>query len=193
MDGTLVDSTHCVTTQWQQWGDRVGVPLADILAVSHGFRTVDTMRALAPDSDIEAEANRLEEEAMHMSDGIVPIQGARRLLESLRPDQWAVVTSAPRNLALARMRYAGLPEPQVLIGAEDVTLGKPDPEGYLKAAALLGVAPADCIVVEDAPAGIRAARAARMRVLALSTTFFPEDLLSAECVAHFDEVTFHLL
>jgi mannitol-1-/sugar-/sorbitol-6-phosphatase len=190
MDGTLVDSTPAVEILWRTWGERHGIALSNILAVSHGRLTRDTIREVAPHLDVEAEAIALDNSAITLSDGIVALRGARELLDTLRADEWAVVTSAPRALAEARLRFAGLPMPACLIGNEDVRAGKPDPDGYLKAAAQLGLAPRDCIVIEDTPAGILAARAGGMAVLAIGTTFPESELLGAPWVRDFAEVTF---
>jgi sugar-phosphatase len=188
MDGTLVDSTACVEFMWSAWGQRHGIALADILAISHGRLTRDTIRQIAPHLDADAEAAALDNAAVTRSDGIVAIPGARELLAILQPHQWAVVTSAPRALAEARLRFAGLPIPACLIGNEDVRAGKPDPDGYLKAAAQLGLQPADCTVIEDTPAGILAARTAGMPVLAIGTTFPESELLGAPWLLDFMEV-----
>ncbi|HEY2860625.1 MAG TPA: HAD-IA family hydrolase [Terracidiphilus sp.] len=190
MDGTLVDSTACVEYMWGTWGERHGIALQDILAISHGRLTRDTIREIAPHLDAEAEAKALDDAAVTRGEGIVALRGARELVATLRPGEWAVVTSAPRALAEARLRFAGLPIPTCLVGNEDVRAGKPDPDGFLKAAAWLGVDPADCTVVEDTPAGILAARAAGMRVLAVGTTFPESELLGAQRVRDFSEVVF---
>lgn len=190
MDGTLVDSSACVERMWRQWGERHGIALAGILAVSHGRLSKDTIRLVAPHLDAESEAARIDGAAVTASEGIFALQGARRLIDSLAPREWAVVTSAPHDLAEARLTFAGLPIPAVLVGAEDVRAGKPDPEGYLKAASLLGLPAAECTVIEDTPAGVLAARAAGMRVLAVGTTFPPQALLGAPWVRDFTGVTF---
>lgn len=190
MDGTLVDSTACVEYMWGTWGKRHGIALADILAISHGRLTRDTIREIAPHLDAEAEAIALDNAAVTRGEGIVALRGARELVATLRPGEWAVVTSAPRALAEARLRFAGIPIPTCLIGNEDVRAGKPDPEGFLKAAAWLGVPPQDCTVIEDTPAGIQAARAAGMSVLAVGITFPESELLGAQWVRDFSEVIF---
>lgn len=190
MDGTLVDSTACVEQMWGMFGERHGIALDDILAVSHGRMTKDTVREIAPHLDAEAEAAWLDGEAVHRGEGIVALPGARELVATLRPEEWAVVTSAPRALAEARLRFAGLPVPACLVCNEDVRAGKPDPDGFLKAASQLGVGPADCLVIEDTVAGVLAARAAGMRVLSVGTTFPESDLLGAPWEPDFREVTF---
>jgi mannitol-1-/sugar-/sorbitol-6-phosphatase len=192
MDGTLVDSTACVKTIWGRWAQKHGIDLQLILQNSHGRRTVDTLNQIAPHLDVAAEAQALEAEELTMREGMVAIAGALSLLNRLEPHQWAVVTSAGRQLANVRLQYAGFPAPPVLITAEDVHRGKPDPEGYLKAAQRLGVSPSRCVVVEDAPAGILAGRNAGMTVLGLTTTFTPQHLLGAVCVPDFNAVEFSL-
>lgn len=188
MDGTLVDSTQCIETIWGRWADRRGIDLNRILSVSHGRRTVDTLREVTPHLDIEREAMQLDAEEVEAREGIKATDGAALLLELLPHDRWAIVTSASRALAEVRLRCAGLPIPTVLIGADDVTEGKPNPAGYLTAAKRIGVAPDQCLVIEDTPAGILAGRAAGMQVLALSTTYPTEDLLGADCVRNFRDI-----
>jgi len=190
MDGTLVNSTACVETIWERWARKHGIELRPLLEMSHGKRTVDTLRELALDLDVESEAQALEAEELASRDGILAVGGAFQLLSRLQQHQWAVVTSASRALATVRLDCAGLPLPRVLITADDVLRGKPDPEGYLKAAECLGVPISDCVVVEDTPAGILAGRSAGMTVLAIGTTFAPEHLLGAPWVPDFREVEF---
>ena len=192
MDGTLVDSTACVEATWERWARKHGIDLHHLLQISHGRRTVDTLMEVAPHLDVESEARALEQEELSARDGIVAVGGASLLLRRLKTHQWAVVTSASRELATVRLQYAGLPMPPLLISGEDVSRGKPDPEGYLKAAGRLGVPYDRCVVVEDTPAGILAGRNAGMTVLALSTTFAPEHLLGALCAPDFNQVEFSL-
>lgn len=183
MDGTLVDSTAAVERVWRRWAARHAVDFAALLAVSHGRRASDTIARFAPPGVDHAEENRWMLEAeMVERDGIIPIPGAQRLLASLPPDRVAVVTSAARDLALLRLRLAGLVVPNLVITAEDVSAGKPDPQGYLKAARELAFAPETCLVVEDAPAGLEAGRAAGGRVLALATTLTGAELESWDWV-----------
>jgi mannitol-1-/sugar-/sorbitol-6-phosphatase len=193
MDGTLVDSTACVEAIWARWAAKHGIDLHHLLQISHGRRTTDTLMDVAPHLDVVSEATALEQEELTARGGIIAVSGAHQLLRRLKKHQWAVVTSASRALATARLQYAGLPVPPLLISADDVSRGKPDPEGYLKAADRLGVAYDHCVVVEDTPPGILAGRKAGMTVLALSTTFAPEHLLGALCAADFTQVEFSLL
>ena len=185
MDGTLVDSTHCVEAIWKRWAARHGLELGRILAASHGRRTLDTIREIAPHLDVDEETRRLDAEELEVTKGIEAVPGAAALLQALPPQRWAVVTSAGRALAELRLRCAGLPIPPVLVSAEDVSEGKPNPAGYRRAAQLLQVAPEQCLVVEDTPAGLLAGRAAGMQVLALTTTYPATHLLGACCIRDF--------
>ncbi len=164
MDGTLVDSTAVSERIWRAWSADQGVDPEAVLAYSHGRRTLDTTRRFTAS---EAEAVRayqsIEAQEIAADDGVVPIEGAKALLDSLPTECWAVVTSVGPKLATRRLAAAGLPLPAVLVTAGDVTKGKPDPEGYLLAAQRLGVSPSDCIVFEDTFAGHEAARRAQMR------------------------------
>ena len=176
LDGVLVDSAAYVEEQWRRWAVGKGLAPEPFLRVCHGRRAVETIRLAAPHLDAEAEVAAFRPDTTGNMLAIEPIEGASRLLEALPAGSWAVATSGPRLDAIARLRRANLPHPRVLICAEDVADGKPSPDVYLKAAASLGVDPADCIVVEDAPAGIQAARAAEMKVIALTTTHSRADL-----------------
>jgi sugar-phosphatase len=179
LDGVLVDSTACVERHWRMWAKRHGLDAEYILANSHGRRTIDTMRAVAPELATETEAAQLERAEALDTVGIVAVPGATELLTALQTAPWAVVTSGSRLMATTRLQVTGLPVPQVLITAEDVDQGKPAPEGYLKAAKQLGINPQDCIVIEDAPPGIEAGRAAQATVIGVATTYPPTSLRAA--------------
>jgi sugar-phosphatase len=183
LDGVLIDSTNTVERQWRVWAQAKGTDPAAILAISHGMRTAEVIRTVAPHLDADAEARAIEERETDDHDGITVVPGAAELIKSVPEDRWGIVTSGPRYLQSGRLRLCGLPVPKVFITAEDVARGKPDPEPYLKGAARLGFPPADCLVIEDAPAGISAARAAGMRVIGLATTYIPEKLIEANAVA----------
>lgn len=157
MDGTLVHSTTEVETVWRLWCQGHRLDPAPVLAMCHGVRSREVIRALAPQLDLAREVALLDElEILHA--GVAEaVAGARTLLAALAPDRWALVTSASLRVARHRLASAGLPLPKLLIGAEEVERGKPDPEPYLLAARRLGLAPADCLVFEDAPAGILSA------------------------------------
>jgi sugar-phosphatase len=166
MDGTLVDSTPVVEQVWAEFAERYGADLDEVLAYSHGRLTSDSVRHFLPEGcdPVEVTAH-LDAQELVRVDGIVEVPGAGAFLRGLKDTPVAVVTSASRELARRRMQAAGVPVPEVLVAAEDVGVGKPSPDGYLRAAALLGVDPADCIVFEDAEAGLRAAVASGSRVV----------------------------
>jgi len=183
LDGVLVDSTACIERHWRRWAIKRGLDIDEILRVSHGMRTVDTVRMFAPDIDFVSEAAELEEREAADTDGVVAIDGAVALASSLPRGTWAVATSGTKSMATGRILHTGLPEPAVLVTADDVREGKPDPEVFLMAAQRLGVMPRRCIVIEDAPAGIAAGRAAGMHVIAVATTHAPEQLKEADVIA----------
>lgn len=166
MDGTLLDSYAVVKRVWHAWATRHGVDPAELMASIHGVRAEDTMRRFAPAGiDIAAEAESLHQAEMADVEGVVPIAGIEAFIANLDPSSWAVVTSAPRSLAESRLRAAGLPVPRTLISAEDVQRGKPEPDGYLKAAKLLNVPISECLVFEDSPAGVAAAKSSGAHVV----------------------------
>lgn len=183
LDGVLIDSTVCVVRHWKEWAERHGLDLDLIMAHAHGRRTVETMRLVAPRLPVEEEAARFAAMEARDAEGVVAIDGAGDLLAGLPPDAWAVVTSGSWAVATARMHKAGLPVPGILVGADDVARGKPDPEPYLLAAQRLGVPPGRCLVIEDAPAGLEAACRAGMRAIAVAATHTPRDLARADAVA----------
>ena len=168
MDGTLVDSDAVVARVWREWCAEHGFDVAEVLRIAHGRQAHATMAELLPDRPHEvnlAEGRRLLAKETSDVRGVVPVPGAPAFLAALASLPHALVTSADAALAAARMGAAGLPLPEVRITAEAVSASKPDPEGFLKAAAALGVEPADCVVFEDSAAGIAAGRAAGMRVV----------------------------
>jgi mannitol-1-/sugar-/sorbitol-6-phosphatase len=181
LDGVLVDSRRHIEQQWRDWALAKGLSPDPFLRVCHGRRALETIQLAAPELDAEAEIARFRPDPLSET-ALPPVQGADQLLKLLPPSSWAVATSGSRATATARLQGAGLPVPAVLVCAEDVVRGKPDPDVYLTAAARLDVRPQDCVVVEDAPAGVEAARAAGMPVLALTTTH-PENLLDADAHA----------
>ncbi len=178
----LVDSTAAVHRAWTQWAREVGVDVAGVLAVAHGRRTADTIRLVAPQRDAAAEAARIEEREIGQAQALRRYPGATALLGALPPGSWAVVTSGSRPLALSRLQATGLPVPATLVTGDDVTAGKPDPECYLAGAAGLSLAPPDCVVVEDAPAGVASGLAAGMRVVAVTTTHPAAALATADLI-----------
>jgi sugar-phosphatase len=177
LDGVLVDSLAAVNRSWRWWAARHGLDPEPFLN-SHGRPSRESIAELAPDLDADAEAALVDEREATDTEGLVALPGARAALATNGAK--AIVTSGIRRLALARLQAAGLTPPEVLITADSVRHGKPSPEPYLLAAARLGVQPADCIVFEDAPAGVQAGKAAGMRVVALTTTVPPSELASAD-------------
>ncbi len=182
LDGVLVDSHEVIERHWRGWAARHGLDVEALMSRLHGRRMVDLIRSFAPHLDAEAEAARLAFEEGTDTEGVRALEGAAEMLRALPPDAWAVVTSGNRITATTRLRHTGLPWPRVLVTADDVRRGKPDPEPYRTAAARLGVAPERCLVLEDAPAGIDAAKAAGMTALALTTTHPPEAFPHADAV-----------
>jgi sugar-phosphatase len=171
LDGVLVDSATRVEETWNQWARRHGLDPARVIEVAHGRRTLETVKLVAPHLAATEEIANLEANESSNTDGVFEVDGARELLGRLPPDCWAIVTSGTRAIATLRIRHTRLPMPQVLVCADEIEHGKPHPEGYLTAAARLGVAPEQCVVIEDAPAGLEAARAAGMRSIGVRGTY----------------------
>jgi sugar-phosphatase len=182
LDGVLVDSAECIEKTWRAWATRHRLDPDHVIAIAHGRRGVEAVRLIAPDLSVDAELAELAASESTTSEGIYEIAGARDLLESLPANGWGVVTSGIRAVAEFRLRLVGLPTPPVMICADEIARGKPDPEGYLTAAARLGVLAADCVVIEDAPAGIESARAAGMRTVAIAVTYPVDQLTGADAI-----------
>ncbi|TIO75120.1 MAG: HAD family hydrolase [Mesorhizobium sp.] len=171
MDGTVLNSIAAAERVWTHWANRHGLDVASFLPTIHGKRARETIAALElPGVDPVAEADALLKAEADDLEGIVPIPGAVEFLRSLPPERWAIVTSAPRELALLRIEAAGIPLPAMMVSAEDVTRGKPAPDCFLLAAKRLGVEAGDCLVFEDAPAGIAAGEASGASVMVISAT-----------------------
>jgi len=179
MDGVLVDSTHAVARVWHKWALERGLDPDKVVRAAHGRPSVMTVREFLPDADAHAEDLEVERREIEDLDGVVAMPGAVELVKSLPPKRWTVVTSATRPLAEVRLRAAGIPVLNGLITANDILHGKPNPEPYLKAAERLGFTASECVVVEDAVAGIRAGKAAGARVIAFPTTSGRRDLENA--------------
>jgi len=182
IDGTLVDSTAAVIRTWETWAATHGIDAQEILRVCHGRRTEDTLALFLPAAQHAAAVAELQQLELADLDEVIALPGTRSLLTGLPADRWAAVTSGSRAVMQTRLTASGLPIPDVLVSAEAVDAGKPDPEGYLKAAAALGRDIARCLVVEDAPAGIQAGRAAGAQVLAVATSHPASELTSADAV-----------
>jgi len=182
LDGVLVDSTKAVDREWRQWAARKGVDGDAIMAIAHGVRSIEVIRRVAPHLDAEAEANAIENHEAGDQRGVTVMPGAAELLQSIPDGGWGVVTSGSRLLATNRLRYCGLPVPAALVTSDDVTHGKPHPEPYLKGAGLLRANPEECLVVEDAPAGIQSARAGGMKVVGITSTYSAAKLAEADAI-----------
>lgn len=182
LDGVLADSTPSVTRAWSAWARRVGLDPDELLPTVHGRRAVETIRRVRPELDVEAELASLVADETTDNDDTEEIPGARALVSGLPSGSWAIVTSGLREVATARLVAARIPIPPIMITAESIERGKPDPDCYLKGAEALGVAPSDCVVVEDAPIGAAAARAAGMRLIALTTTHRADQLEPADLI-----------
>ena len=172
LDGTLITSTAAAERVWGRWADRHGLDQAAFIPTILGVRAADTIRRQnLPGVDLDAEVAWVERGEIEDLEGVAPIPGAVDFVRRLPRERWAVVTSATVPLATARMRAAGLEPPEVMITAERVPAGKPDPAGYRLAAQALGFAPGDCLVFEDAPAGIQAGEAAGCDVAVISAAW----------------------
>lgn len=182
LDGVLVDSTPCVSRIWTEWAIEHGLDPEHVVHVTHGQRTIDSVRELAPDLDPQAETDKIERLEISDTEGLRALPGAKELLASLPTDRYTIVTSGTRPLATTRLRAVGLPVPPRMITANEVVQGKPNPEPYLAGAALMGLAPESCLVFEDAPSGILAAKAAGMTVIGIPTTYKREDLREADLI-----------
>lgn len=183
LDGVLVDSGASVEEHWREWANSRGLDTAAVLAQAHGRPTAETIRALDPAADALLEGRAMEQRQAADTRLVVAMPGAADLLSRMKPDRVAIVTSGGRLLARARLRAGRLAEPAVLVSADDVQHGKPAPDGYLLAAKKLGMRPAECLVMEDAPVGVNAARAAGIPVIALTSTHTQEAVAHADAVA----------
>jgi mannitol-1-/sugar-/sorbitol-6-phosphatase len=180
LDGVLVDSREAIELVWRRWAAQQGLEADAFLRVAHGRRISETIRAVAPALDAAAAAAQLDRLEAVQTTGLHPVAGARSLLRSLPEGAWAIVTSGSRDVASLRLRSVGLPQPRVFVTGDLVHPGKPAPGPYLLAAERLGAAPEDCVVVEDAPPGVAAGRAAGMRVIAVLTTHDGAALAAAD-------------
>jgi sugar-phosphatase len=182
MDGVLISSIGSVERCWKRWCKRYGVPNAERFQVPHGTRAIDVMRTLKPqftEAQVAEGLRVIEDMEIEDTGDLAVLPGAQVLLAQLPPERWAIVTSATRRLLLGRLTVAGLPVPERLISGDMVVRGKPDPEPYRRGAQLLGLAPAECVVVEDSPSGIGAGIAAGCRVLGVLGTHDVSELHAA--------------
>ncbi len=180
LDGVLVDSTPAVARVWAWWAREHGFGDPDeVVRQAHGRPSIATIRELLPNADHEAENREVERREIADTDGVIPLPGALELLQTIPREKWAIVTSCTRRLAEVRIAAAGLPKPKHMVTSTDITNGKPHPEPYLKGAQILGAPGSECVVIEDAPAGIRAGKAAGSHVIALRTTASDAELRDA--------------
>ena len=179
LDGVLIDSTPAVERVWTRWAEARGFNAREVVMRAHGRPSIVTIREYLPEADDRAENAKVERAEIEDIEGVIPLPGALHLLTSLPPERWTIVTSCTRPLAEVRIAAAGLPQPKFFVSSSDVTNGKPHPEPYLLGAKRLGFAAERCVVVEDAPAGIRAGRAAGMRVVGLGTITGAKELIAA--------------
>jgi sugar-phosphatase len=187
-DGTLIDSVGSVRRSWAQWATEAGLPPEQLDKVGYlGRRVHEVISELLPDDQVAEATARVQQ--LELADAVNSrmLPGAEELLSALPRDRWAVVTATARALALRRFSTLGLTVP-MLVGAEDVRHGHPDPEAFLVASARLGVDPSRCLVVEDTPAGLAAGRAAGMHTLALSTSHDPAELEADVMIADLSQV-----
>ncbi len=182
MDGILISSIGSVERSWTRWARMRGVDPDYALSVIHGRRTIDSVRALRPDLDDEAETNIIEDLEIEDTDGLVVLPGVCDLIERLPRGCWTVVTSATDRLARVRLATGGIPVPGRLVSADNVHEGKPSPAPYLAGAELLGVAPADCVVFEDSASGVASGRAAGCTVIATTFSHRSEHLEDADYI-----------
>jgi sugar-phosphatase len=182
LDGVLVESREATERVWLGWARANGIGEDELRSAMHGVRSVEVVRALRPDLDAVAESDAIERLQAEDLVGLRAIPGAAEALRALREERVAVVTSATRDLAAARLGAVGIELPAVVVYAGDVSRGKPDPEGYLAAARRLGVDPAETIVVEDSPPGVEAGRAAGAAVVAVTSTHMAAELAAADVV-----------
>ena len=185
LDGTLVDSTVACEDILRKWAIGHELDAEHIVRAAHGRRNLDVVRTFAPHLPAEQEAAWLDEQDLHYRDGIVAVRGAADVLAALPRANWAIVTSASKPVARLRLECTGLPEPAVLITADQVPRGKPAPDGYLAAAARLGARPERCLVIEDTLPGFEAGWNAGMQVLGITTTFSAAELNGARCISDF--------
>jgi sugar-phosphatase len=182
MDGVLVSSIGSVVRSWRRWAMLYDVPNAEAFEVPHGMRAKDIVRTLRPDIDQQKAVQVIEDLEVEDVADLKVLPGVKALLEGLPPERWAIVTSSTRRLLLARLSAAGLPVPERIIGGDMVERGKPDPEPYRRGAELLGFFPGECVVVEDAPSGVGAGKAAGCRVLGVLGTHSAEELHESDWV-----------
>ncbi|ANM10279.1 MULTISPECIES: HAD-IA family hydrolase [unclassified Rhizobium] len=193
MDGTILNSIKAAERVWSDWARRHGLDVADFLPKMHGSRGIDTITRLnLPGVDPEHEARLVTEAEIADVSDVVAISGAAAFLSSLPPDRWAIVTSSPLRLARRRLEAAGLSLPKFIVTAEDVKVGKPDPQCYILGAERLGVSTRDCLVFEDVAAGIAAGEAAGADVMVVTATHHDKLETAHPTLASYDEISMRI-
>jgi len=182
MDGVLVSSIASVIRAWRRWAELYEIADAENFEIPHGVRAKDIIGTLRPDVDLKKAAQVIEDLEVEDVADLRVLPGVKALLEGLPPERWAIVTSSTQRLLLARLKAAGLPLPERIISGDMVERGKPDPEPYRRGAELLGFGPSECVVVEDAPSGVGAGKAAGCRVLGVLGTHSAAELREADWV-----------
>ncbi len=182
LDGVLVDSRRCVESIWVRWGDEHGIDPQMIIQRAHGRRTSEVIREMAPHLNVAEEVAAIDRIEETESNGIFAVPNAPELIASIPAGRWGIVTSCSVPVARLRMKIAGIPTPRVFVTSEDVARGKPSPDGYLLAAKKLGIEPGQCVVIEDAPAGIEAGKNADMRVIAVASSYDRSELTRADWI-----------
>lgn len=189
MDGTLIDSSATIERIWRRWAGRHGIDADALMDFAVGRRLTETIRRFAvPGMDVAAEAMVIDADARAATDGVVAVPGADAFLRSLPDDRWAVVTSAPTAIARRWLAAARLPMPRVFVAAEDVSAGKPDPEGYRLALARLDRSAEEAVVFEDTVSGLEAGRAAGARTIAIAASLGAADRVREPWIADFSDV-----
>ena len=181
-DGVIVSSIASVNRCWRRWAAHYGVPVAADFEIEHGTRAVDVMKKLVPGIDVSEGLKLIEDMELEDVADLQVLPGVKALLESLPPDKWAIVSSATYRLLVGRLKVAKLPVPERIISGDRVVNGKPHPEPYLRGAELIHARPEDCIVIEDAPSGVGAGKAAGCRVLGVLGTHTEQELRAAGAV-----------
>ena len=182
MDGVLVSSLGSVERSWKTWAEARGIDPVIAIRTAHGRRAIETVRLLRPDLNDVEELKWIEDMEVEDNQGLEILQGVKAILEALPEKYWTVVTSATDRLARARMADGGIPVPAEIITADVVTRGKPDPEPYRRGSELLGLAPEDCLVIEDSASGAKAGHAAGCKVLATLFSHSLESLIAADWI-----------
>ncbi|BCL75018.1 glycerol-3-phosphatase [Jeongeupia sp. HS-3] len=192
MDGTLIDSTPCVERTWRNWAGELGIDAEHLIANMHGVRGIDVISRFAPDADLQTEYEKLLQRELSDMEGTVAINGVAERIAELDGIRAAIITSAPRPLAQSKLEYCGITPPAFMVCAEDIVNGKPSPDPYLAGAQHFDVDPARCLAFEDAPNGVRSAKAAGMTVIALTTSHPADELGEADLlIRDWHDLRFH--